>query len=114
MKLKIKKIREVYSTNIFGKPLKTQTHYRIYRRTLLGKMWLFYHPVEDGKFAVRFDYDGNSTFKDFLGYSNKFKTHGSAANFIKGIETNPDNYIRMYETCKFAEAFLLHNPKINK
>ena len=119
MKLKIKKIREVYSTNIFGKPLATQTYYRIYQPTLFGKKWLFYQPIEGGKFKVMLDYEDGPLcdFSGHSGYCKTFRTHGSAANFIKGIEANPDNYIQGYELSEYVKGLVsLHklNERINK
>lgn len=109
MKLKIKKIREVCSTNILGKPLKVLTYYCIYQPTLFGKKWLFYKPLEGGKFKVMLERYYNS------GYSKTFRTHGSAANFIKGIEANPDNYIRVTELDEWYEAmFKLSNQSVNQ
>lgn len=96
MKLRIKKIQEVYAINIFGKPIETQIYYRIYQRTIWGIKWLYYKLVGNGKFDVVFNYETGMLcdFSDFSGFCRSFKTHGSAANFIKGIKANPDNYIQ--------------------
>ena len=108
MKLRIKKIQRVYATNIFGKPIETRTYYCIYQRTIWGKKLLYYKPVGNGKFNIVFNCE-SGPLCDFSNPSDHcctFKTHGSAANFIKGIMANPDNYIQGYILSEYLKAML--------